>query len=95
MARYNEKQRRDMGCFGAIADKNVAVPFDGETFRECPVRTVLPRTRHAVQLAGLLESGAWPVAGGVLDQANAFVQAACVVTAAREAERQRKEKSRG
>ena len=76
----------------ALKDPKRVIQFDGENYRICPVRLVKSRSRHAVQLAGLLESGSWPVPGGVLDQANAFVQAACVVTAARSDERERKDK---
>jgi hypothetical protein len=83
------------GCDVVLKDPRQAIHFDGEDYRQCPVRLVRSRTRHAVQLVGLLESGSWPVSGGVLDQANAFLQAACIVTAARADERERKDKSRG
>jgi len=42
----------------------------------CPIKTIDARTWLVVRLADAAARGTWPVAGGMLDQAYAFVEAA-------------------
>jgi hypothetical protein len=45
----------------------------------CPLELVTPDVWEVVELAEFYEKGLPPVAGGVLDQAAAFIEAAAIV----------------
>ena len=47
--------------------------------KKCPARALDARTWLAVRLAEAAARGTWPVAGGLLDQAYAFVEAARLI----------------
>lgn len=53
----------------------------------CPLEIIGPDVWRAIELAGLYEKGLPPVAGGSLDQAAIFVQAARAYWADRDAMR--------
>lgn len=57
-----------------------AYEWRGETIRldRCPVSSVTVETWQAVSFVPWIESGSWPVLGGVLDQSTTFVRAAAI-----------------
>jgi len=48
---------------------------------QCPLEVITPDIWRAIRLAGFWEKGIPPVAGGVLDQANVFIEAAELIFA--------------
>lgn len=61
----------------------------------CPRAIVDPQAQLAVAMVALLEVGSFPVAGGFLDQAATFVDAAILLGRERELYRKREEQHRG
>ena len=45
------------------------------TIRECPYQVVPSSTWNVLRLSHLADKGAWPVRGGVLDQAQSAIDA--------------------
>ena len=48
---------------------------------QCPLEVITPDIWRVIRLAGFYEKGLPPVAGGVLDQANVFIEAAELIFA--------------
>jgi len=46
---------------------------------ECPLRYVTSDVWHVIELVEMMEKGALPIAGGVLDQAQGFITAARII----------------
>lgn len=77
-----------ISCRACTADKCVTPPSDAEplciprddgtvqSITQCPYKVCDPAAIQAVKLAGFMREGMPPVAGGVLDQAKAFMTVA-------------------
>ena len=61
----------------------VRLEGEEEPIKRCPLALVTMNHFRTIQLTNLLECGLLPDSGGVLDQTNAFISAANIVTAAR------------
>ncbi len=85
-ANCDDDRRREYGCTEDTDHQEHWLTLEGgEVVKRCPYALVGERERHAVQCTGLIECGVLPVAGGWLDQAATFCDAAQVVAAARRA----------
>lgn len=49
------------------------------TLNECPLKMIDSKTLLAIRLARFAKEGAWPIAGGTLDQSRWFFDAAELV----------------
>lgn len=51
-------------------------------YQTCPLRSVSAEIWHIIEAVRLAQAGMWPVAGGLLDQCESFIEAFRVVVAA-------------
>lgn len=73
--------RAAWGCDGmSSASAAAAYEWRGQTIRldRCPIGSVTHATWELASFVPWLESGTWPVQGGLLDQSVTFVRAAAV-----------------
>jgi hypothetical protein len=83
-AACDEARRREYGCESDTERQEHWLRLEGgEVVKRCPYALAGPREYRCVQYAGLIESGILPDAGGWLDQAAAFTDAAAVALSAR------------
>ncbi len=56
--------------------------LDGEDYFRCPVSLITPFTNTCLRLYGHYKAGFLPAEGGILDQAQAFLDAMVIIESA-------------
>ena len=79
----NERLRRDWGCDDETPHDIDRIPVGSEvrTLRRCPLKVLPPSSHTVLRYVALAKDGHWPVAGGMLDQSQSFLDAHAVVMA--------------
>jgi hypothetical protein len=83
-AACDDARRREYGCTeDTDRQEHWLTTDDGEVIKRCPSALVGARELRVVQYCGLIESGVLPDAGGWLDQAATYCDAAAIALSAR------------
>ncbi len=79
----NERLRRDWGCDEETPHDIDRIPVGSEVriLRRCPIKVLPSRIHTVIRFVALARDGHWPVAGGMLDQSQSFIDAHAVVMA--------------
>lgn len=81
-AACTEAQKREYGCTEDTEHQEHWITIEGEVIKRCPASLVGPVALRVVQYGALIESGVLPDAGGWLDQAATYTDAALIAHAA-------------